>query len=200
MDERRLKRIIVGMSGASGVIYGIRLLEVLRDLKVETHLVLTDAAKTNILIETDRTVEDVEGLAHNVHGIRDLAAPISSGSFRTDGMVIAPCTMKTLSGVAHSYNENLLIRAADVTLKERRGLIVVVRETPLHKGHLELMHKVADLGGVILPPTPAFYHNPRSIQDLIDHTVGKILDIMGIDHSLYKRWQGVPEEKLPLRV
>ncbi len=185
-----MKRIIVGITGASGVIYGIRLLEVLKDLKVETHLILTDPAKQTILLETTFTVEDVEGLAYKVHNIKDLAAPISSGSFKTNGMVIAPCTIKTLSGVAHSYSENLLIRAADVTLKERRWLILVVRETPLHKGHFELMNRVADRGGIILPPVPAFYHSPRRIEDLIDHTIGKILDLMKIDHSLYKRWEG----------
>ena len=189
-----MKRIIVGITGASGVIYGIRLLEVLKELDMETHLVLTDEAKKNILLETTHTVEDVKGLAYKVHNIKNLAAPISSGSFKTEGMVIAPCTIKTLSGVAHSYAENLLIRAADVTLKERRRLILVVRETPLHKGHLELMNQVADLGGVILPPVPAFYHSPRRIEDLIDQTVGKILDLMEIDHSLYKRWEGVAKE------
>ena len=190
-----MKQIIVGITGASGVIYGIRFLEVLRELNIETHLILTGVAKKNILIETKFTVEKVEELAYKVHGIEDLAAPISSGSFKTDGMVIAPCTIKTLSGVAHSYNENLLIRAADVTLKEGRRLIVVVRETPLHMGHLELMYKVAQLGGVILPPIPAFYHFPRRIEDLIDHTIGKILDLMEIDHSLYKRWEGVAKRK-----
>jgi 4-hydroxy-3-polyprenylbenzoate decarboxylase len=190
-----MKQIIVGITGASGVIYGIRFLEVLRELNIETHLILTGVAKKNILIETKFTVEKVEELAYKVHGIEDLAAPISSGSFKTDGMVIAPCTIKTLSGVAHSYDENLLIRAADVTLKEGRRLIVVVRETPLHMGHLELMYKVAQLGGVILPPIPAFYHSPRRIEDLIDHTIGKILDLMEIDHSLYKRWEGVAKRK-----
>jgi len=190
-----MKQIIVGITGASGVIYGIRFLEVLRELNIETHLILSGVAKKNILIETKFTVEKVEELAYKVHGIEDLAAPISSGSFKTDGMVIAPCTIKTLSGVAHSYDENLLIRAADVTLKEGRRLIVVVRETPLHMGHLELMYKVAQLGGVILPPIPAFYHSPRRIEDLIDHTIGKILDLMEIDHSLYKRWEGVAKRK-----
>ncbi len=185
------KRIIVGISGASGVIYGIRLLEVLKGHTVESHLILTETAKTNILLETTFAVEDVEGLAHTVHSNNDLAAPLSSGSFTTDGMVIVPCSIKTLSGIAHSYNENLLIRATDVTLKEGRRLIVVVRETPLHKGHLELMYKVADLGGIILPPIPAFYHGPRGIEDVIDHTIGKILDLMRIEHSLYKRWEGV---------
>jgi len=187
----KLKRIIVGITGASGVIYGIRLLEALKDLGIETHLVLTEAAKKNILLETTFTPEDVEGLASHVYNVDDLAAPISSGSFKTDGMVITPCTIKTLSGVAHSYNENLLIRAADVTVKERRRLILIVRETPLHKGHIELMLKVTELGGIILPPIPAVYHSPRMIEDLIDHTIGKVLDIMGVEHSLYKKWEGV---------
>lgn len=190
-----MKRIVVGITGASGVIYGIRLLEVLKELKMETHLILTEASKETILIETTFRVEDVERLAHEVHDINNLAAPISSGSFRNDGMVIAPCSIRTLSGVAHSYNENLLIRAADVTLKEERRLILVVRETPLHKGHLELMHKVTELGGVILPPIPAFYHSPRTIDDLINHSIGKILDLMAIDHSLYKRWEGISHVK-----
>ena len=181
-------RIIVGITGASGVIYGIRLLEVLKDLGMETHLVLTEEAKNTIHLETTFTAEEVEGLAAHVHNIDDLGAPISSGSFKVDGTVIVPCTIRTLSGVAHSYSEDLLIRAADVTLKERRRLILVVRETPFHKGHLELMLKVAELGGIILPPIPAFYHLPRRIEDLIDHTVGRILDIMQLEHSLYKRW------------
>jgi len=186
-----MKRIVVGITGATGVIYGIRLLEVLKDLKVEAHLILSDAAKRNISIETSFKIERVKRLAYKVYDINDLAAPISSGSFKTDGMVIAPCTIKTLSGIANSYNDNLIIRTADVVLKERRRLILVVRETPLHKGHLGLMCKVADLGGIILPPIPAFYHTPRSIQDIIDHTVGKILDLMDVDHSLFKRWEGV---------
>jgi 4-hydroxy-3-polyprenylbenzoate decarboxylase len=172
------------------VIYGIRLLEVLRNSDCETHLILSDSGKKNILIETDRTVESVERLAHRVYSVDDLGAAISSGSFKTAGMVIVPCTMKTLSGVAHSYDENLVVRAADVALKERRKLILVVRETPFHKGHLELMVKVADLGGIILPPIPAFYFGPRTIEDLINHTVGKILDLLDIDHALFRRWDG----------
>jgi len=188
-----MKRIVVGISGASGVIYGIRLLEVLKELDWETHLVISEAAKQNILIETSLTVKDVEDLADKVYDPKNQAASISSGSFKTSGMVIVPCAIKTLSGVAHSFNENLLIRAADVTLKERRRLILVVRETPLHKGHLALMRKVVDLGGIILPPVPAFYIVPKTIEDLIDHTIGKILDIMEIDHTLYQRWEG--EEK-----
>jgi 4-hydroxy-3-polyprenylbenzoate decarboxylase len=186
-----MKRIIVGITGATGVIYGIRLLEVLKELGIESHVMLSEAAKKNILIETSFTVKMVEEMAYKIHDIKNMAASISSGSFKTDGMVIVPCTIKTLSGVAHSYNDNLIVRAADVVLKERRRLILVVRETPLHKGHLELMSRVADLGGIILPPIPAFYHAPKTIDDLINHTVGKMLDLMDIDHSLYRRWEGV---------
>ncbi len=192
-----MKRIVVGISGASGVIYGIRLLKVLRETEWETHLVISEAAKQNILLETSLTVKEVEDLADKVYDPKNQAAAISSGSFKTSGMVIVPCAIKTLSGVAHSFNENLLIRAADVTLKERRRLILVVRETPLHKGHLALMQKVVDLGGIILPPVPAFYTSPKSIDDLIDHTIGKILDVMEIDHTLYKRWEGEEKIKRP---
>lgn len=189
-----MSRIVVGITGASGVIYGIRLLEVLKEKGVESHLVLSDVAKKNILIETSFKIEGVKNLAYKVYDINDLTAPISSGSFRTFGMVIVPCTLKTLSSIANSYNDNLIIRAADVILKERRRLVLVVRETPLHKGHLELMYKVADLGGIILPPTPAFYHTPRSIQDIINQTVGKILDLLDVDHSLFKRWEGITSQ------
>jgi 4-hydroxy-3-polyprenylbenzoate decarboxylase len=188
---KKVRRIIVGITGATGVIYGIRLLEALKSAEVETHLILSDSGKKNIRIETDFTIEDVEGLASQVHDIGNLASSISSGSFRTGGMVIAPCTVKTLSGVAHSYNDNLIVRAADVVLKERRRLVLVVRETPLHKGHLELMSKVADIGGIILPPIPAFYHSPRTIDDLLNHTVGKIMDLLEIDNSLFTRWKGI---------
>jgi 4-hydroxy-3-polyprenylbenzoate decarboxylase len=188
-----VKRIIVGITGASGVIYGIRLLQVLKDAQVETHAVISEAAKKNILIETDFSVEDVEKLAYKVHDEKNMAASISSGSFKTDGMVVVPCTIKTLSGIANSFNDNLVIRAADVILKERRKLILVVRETPLHKGHLELMARVADLGGILLPPVPAFYHLPKTIDDLINHTLGKILDILEIDNSLFARWKGRDE-------
>jgi len=185
-----MKQIIVGITGASGVVYGIRFLEVLRDLGIESHLILSEGAKKNIQIETEFSVEDVEKLAYKVHDDKNMGASISSGSFKTGGMVIVPCTMKTLSGVANSYNESLIVRAADVTLKEGRRLILVPRETPLHKGHLRLMYKVADLGGIILPPMPAFYIYPKKIEDLIDHTIGKLLDHMGIDNALYERWNG----------
>jgi flavin prenyltransferase len=183
-----MKKLVVAMTGASGVIYGIRLLETLRDLGVETHLIISEAAGKNILLETEYKIEDIKKLATRVYEPSDLAAPVSSGSFRTDGMVIIPCTIKTLSAVAHSYNDNLIARAADVSLKEKRPLVLVVRETPLHKGHLDLMSAVAGLGGIILPPMPAFYHAPKTIGDIIDHTVGKILDVLNIDHSLFRRW------------
>ena len=185
-----MNRIIVGITGATGVVYGIRLLEVFKDLGIESHLVLSDSAKRNISIETDYTVAAVEKLAHTVHDNKNMAASISSGSFKTDGMIIAPCTIKTLSGVAYSYNDNLVTRAADVVLKEKRKLVLLIRETPLHKGHLEMLTRVADLGGIILPPVPAFYHNPKRIEDIIDHAIGKLLDLFNIEHSLYRRWEG----------
>jgi 4-hydroxy-3-polyprenylbenzoate decarboxylase len=185
-----MKRIVVGISGATGVVYAVRLLEVLRDLGVETHLILSDGGRTNIKIESDFTIEEIQALASTVHDINNVGACVASGSFKTDGMVIAPCSIRTLSGIAHSYNENLLIRAADVVLKERRRLVLVVRETPLHKGHLRMMNEASDLGAVILPPMPAFYHMPASIQDIVDQTIGKILDQFDIDHQLYRRWEG----------
>jgi 4-hydroxy-3-polyprenylbenzoate decarboxylase len=195
-----MKKVIVGITGATGVIYGIRLLEAMRDLEIESHVIISQAAKRNITIETDFGVKNVESLASRLYDPMDLAASISSGSFKTDGMVIVPCTIKTLSGIANSYNENLVTRAADVVLKERRRLILSVRETPLHKGHLELMSKVADLGAIILPPVPAFYHFPRTIEDLVDHLVGKIMDLLDIEHGLFQRWGGVEEVKQNCRV
>jgi 4-hydroxy-3-polyprenylbenzoate decarboxylase len=194
-----MKKIIVGITGATGVIYGIRLLEVMRDLGIESHVVISEAAKQNIIIETDFSVDEVEKFAHRLYEPKNLAASISSGSFKTDGMVIVPCTIKTLSGIANSYNDNLITRAADVVLKEKRRLILVARETPLHKGHLQLMSQAADLGAVILPPVPAFYHGPRTIQDLIDHIVGKILDLMDVEHNLYRRWNGPPSDEMTER-
>lgn len=183
------KRIVVGITGASGVIYGIELLRALKDMGYETHLILSAAGRTNILLETGTAPEDVEGAASHVHDIDDLAASVSSGSFIVRGMVVIPCTIKTLSGITHSYNENLMTRAADVCLKEGRRLVLVVRETPLHRGHLELMARAASLGAVILPPMPAFYHKPETIQDLVLHTVGKVLDSLGIPHELFQRWR-----------
>ncbi len=186
-----MERIVVGISGASGAVYGIRLLEVLRDVpEVETHLVVSGGARRTIELETDLTPEAVEGLADHVYPLRDLAAPISSGSFRTAGMVVAPCSMKTLSGIANSYTDTLLTRAADVTLKERRRLVLLPRETPLHLGHARLIVHAIELGAIVMPPTPAFYHHPRSIEDIVDHTVSRVLDLFGIDNDLVERWQG----------
>ena len=185
-----MKRLIVGISGASAAIYGIRLLEVLQETDVETHLVISAAAKKIILMETDFAVEEVEAMAGCVYDINDIGAAIASGSFKTDGMVVIPCSIKSLSAIANSYSANLLLRAADVTLKERRRLLAVVRETPLHRGHLQLMLRVTDMGALIFPPLPAFYHRPKTIEDIIDHTVGRVLDLFGIDHALFKRWDG----------
>lgn len=182
-------KLVVGMSGASGAIYGLRLLEVLKKLDIETHLVMSDAAKRTIVYETDRRIEEVKELATHVHELADVGACISSGSFRHDGMVIAPCSIKTLSALAHSFNTNLLIRAADVTLKERRKLVLMVRETPLHLGHLEMMAQAARYGAVVLPPVPAFYNRPQTLDDIVNHCVGKALDQFGIDHRLMKRWK-----------
>lgn len=191
-------RIIVGISGSTGAIYGIRLLEVLRQQPdIETHLVMSNPAKQTIVLETDYTVEQVEALAHKVHRINDIAASISSGSFKTAGMAVIPCSMKTLSGIANSFNDNLLVRAADVTLKERRRLVIVPRETPLHLGHLRLMQQVAEIGAIIAPPMPAFYHRPKTIDDIVNQTVSRVLDLLEIEHaSLFKRWTG-PEKKEP---
>ncbi|MBI4482802.1 MAG: UbiX family flavin prenyltransferase [Acidobacteria bacterium] len=187
------QRIVVGISGASAPIYGIRVLEVLRDLPgVETHLTMSEAAERTIVLETDWTVEQVRALAHVVHDNKNIAASISSGSFRTVGMVIAPCSINTLSAVSNSTANDLLTRAADVTLKERRPLVLVVRETPLHIGHLRHMIQAAENGAIILPPVPGFYHHPKTIDDLINHTVGKVLDVFGFPHNLFKRWTGAP--------
>lgn len=184
-------RLVVGLSGASGVVYGIRLLEVLRDqADIETHLVVSGGARRTIELETDFALEQVEALADHVHDARDLAAPLSSGSFRTMGMVVAPCSIKTLSGIAHSYNDNLLIRAADVTLKERRRLVLLPRETPLHLGHARLLVQVLEMGAIVMPPVPALYHRPRTIDDVVNHTVSRVLDLFGIDNELVSRWAG----------
>ena len=186
-------RIIVGMSGASGMIYGIRLLEVLSEVEdCETHVVISNGAKLSITLETDRSVKDVEALADVVHNDQNLAASISSGSFQTAGMVIAPCSMKTLSGVANSYGDNLLVRAADVVLKERRKLILVPREMPLHAGHCRLLHEAASIGAIIAPPVPAFYTRPQSVEDIVDGTVGRLLDLLDIENDITVRWAGIP--------
>lgn len=184
-------RLIVGITGASGVIYGIRLLEMLRTLpEVESHLILSSGAKLNIALETDWQHKDVEALADVVHNDNDLAASISSGSCKIDGMVIIPCSMKTLSGVANSYADNLIVRAADVTLKEQRRLVLVPRESPLHVGHTRLLHEAATMGAIICPPAPAFYSNPQTVDDIINHTAGRILDLFDLDCGTLTRWQG----------
>ncbi|MBI5252729.1 MAG: UbiX family flavin prenyltransferase [Desulfomonile tiedjei] len=186
-----MKRIIIGISGASGVIYGIRLLEVLKGIEgIETHLILTAGARITLKLECSMGPEAVEALAGKVHSPSNLAASLSSGSFRTEGMIVAPCSMKSLSMIALSLNDNLLVRAADVTLKERRKLVLIPRETPLHLGHLRAMTTVTEMGGIILPPSPSFYHRPTTIQDIVDQTVGKALDQLGIEHQLFNRWGG----------
>ena len=184
---KKMRSLVIGISGASGVIYGIRMLEVLRG-KIETHLVMTEQAKQTLALETDMSVKAVESLASFIHSDNDLSSSLASGSFKTLGMIIIPCSIKTLSAVANSYNQTLIARAADVNLKERRRVVLVVRETPFHLGHIKLMAKVTKTGGVILPPVPAFYHKPESISDIIDHTVGKILDLFEIQHQLFQRW------------
>jgi 4-hydroxy-3-polyprenylbenzoate decarboxylase len=190
-ERRTPRRLVVGISGASGSIYGIRLLEVLREVPgLETHLIVSRAAKRTLVAETDHTVRDVEGLATQVYDDRDIGAALASGSFRTAGMVIAPCSIKTLSALASSHADTLIARAGDVTLKEGRPLVVLVRETPLHVGHLRQMLALAEMGAVILPPVPAFYHRPKTIRDLVDHTVGRVLDRIGVEHGLGTEWTG----------
>ncbi|WP_312240181.1 UbiX family flavin prenyltransferase [Pantoea sp.] len=188
-----MKRLIIGLSGASGVIYGVRMLQVLQQVaEVETHLVMSQAARQTLALESDYSLRDVQAMADVVHDVRDIAASISSGSYRTAGMAILPCSMKTLSGIVHSYSDSLLTRAADVVLKEQRKLVLCVRETPLHVGHLRMMTTAAELGAVIMPPVPAFYHRPQTIGELVDQTVNRVLDQFDIDlpHDLFTRWQG----------
>jgi flavin prenyltransferase len=183
-------RLAVGISGATGAIYGIRVLETLQQLGVQTHLVISDAGKRTIELETSYTVRSVEKMASEVHEISDIGASIASGSFLTEGMIIAPCSIKSLSAIANSFNGNLLVRAADVVLKEKKKLILILRETPLHLGHLRLMTAVAEIGGVLLPPMPAFYNHPQTIDDVINQTVGKALDQFHLEHNLFNRWLG----------
>lgn len=193
-----MKKLIVGITGASGVIYGIRLLEVLRDVAgVETHLIMSPAGAQTIGLETDYAPAEVMNFADVSYRFNDIAASISSGSFKTDGMVVIPCTMKTLAGIAHSFSDNLLLRAADVVLKDRRRLVIVPRETPLHLGHLRSMVQVVEMGGIIAPPMPAFYHRPQAIVEIIDQTVNRVLDLLDIElpEDLFRRWQGGKEAR-----
>ena len=193
------KRIVVGISGASGVTYGVRMLELLRKTDFETHLIISKAGKLNIEIETSYKPAEVEAMADFTYDHKDMAAALASGSFLTEGMVVIPCTIKSLSGIANAYNENLLVRAADVTLKEKRKLVLVVRETPLHIGHLRLMTMAAEMGAHLLPPVPSFYHQPKTIEDIIDQTIGKVFDYIGIEHELFNRW-GEPGKTPQVRV
>lgn len=182
--------LVIAITGATGVIYGVEMLRTLKELGQETHLIVSEAACKNLAIETEYTLDQVKALADVVYENSDIGASVASGSFRTRGMIVAPCTVKTLSAIANSFTYNLVVRAADVTLKERRPLVLMVRETPLHKGHLELMSRAADYGAIILPPMPAFYHQPESIMDLIHQSVGKALDQVGVEHNLFRRWNG----------
>jgi len=186
-------RIVVGISGSSGSIYGVRLLETLSQIpQVETELVITPAAETNISYETGQQVADVRRLATRCHDWQDVAATISSGSYPTDGMVVAPCSANSLSGIAYGVNaNNLLLRAADVTLKERRRLILLFRETPLHRGHIKAMLEATENGAILMPPVPSFYQQPDSVAALVDHTIARVLDLLGIEHALSRRWGGL---------
>ena len=186
------KRIVVAITGASGAIYGIRTLEILRERSdTETHLVISDSGRATIAQETRRSIEEVRSLADVVHPFRELGASIASGSFRTDGMLVAPCSIRTLSAIANCATGDLVSRAADVVLKERRRLVLLVRETPLHAGHLRLMLQATENGAIVMPPVPAFYAEPASIEALVDHTVGRALDLLGIDTELVSRWDGM---------
>jgi flavin prenyltransferase len=187
------RRVVVAISGASGAIYGIRALETIReDRTVELHVIVSSGARATIAYETDRSYEDVVGLADVVHDEKDLAATLASGTFLTHGMLVAPCSIRTMASVANALNDNLIVRAADVHLKERRKLVLMVRETPLNANHLRLMHELALAGAVVLPPVPGFYQKPKTLMDLVDHSVGKALDQLGIEHQLFERWSGIP--------
>ena len=194
MSEPR--RIVVALSGASGAIYGIRALETIReDRSVELHVIVSSGARATIAYETDRSYDDVVGLADVVHDEKNLAASLASGTFKTHGMLVAPCSIRTMASIANALNDNLIVRAADVHLKERRKLVLMVRETPLNATHLRLMHECTLAGAVILPPVPGFYQKPKTLMDLVDHSVGKALDQLGIEHHLFRRWTG-PEQPL----
>lgn len=187
-----ITRVIVGISGASGAIYGVRALELLAEIDdVETHLILSSAARQTLAIETDFTPADLDGLADRTWGVRDIAAPVASGSFVTAGMIIAPCSIKTLSSVALSFSTDLLGRSADVVLKERRPLVLMVRETPFHLGHLRLMERVTEMGAIVQPPVPAFYNRPETIDDIVTHSVGRALEHLGVEVPGIERWSGV---------
>src|SRR5579883_140269 len=191
-----MPRLVIGISGASGAIYGVRLLEMLCDLPVETHLVISKAAEIALAHETSRKLAEIQGLAHRCHPVTDVAAPLASGSFRTLGMIVAPCSIRSMSEIAAGTTSTLLTRAADVTLKERRRLVLMVRETPLHLGHLRTMTALAEMGAIIAPPVPAFYAQPETIEDMVDHSVGRVLDLFGLAAPKLRRWGEAPQ---PLR-
>ena len=185
-----MQRIIIGITGASGAIYGIRALELLRAVGVETHLVLSPSAGRTIAEETDLSLEHVKSLATFVHGFKDIGASIASGSFQVDGMLVAPCSVKTLAGIAHCFDDELIVRAADVQLKERRRVVLMFRETPLHAGHIAIMERATLNGAIVMPPVPAFYHRPKTIDDIVNQSVGRALDLFGIDVKVVRRWTG----------
>ena len=186
------RRLIIGITGATGVIYGVRLLQLLQTIpEIETHLIISDAGVLNLHQELEMRRKDVEALANVIHNVRDIGATIASGSFQADGMIIAPCSMKTLASVAHGLSDNLIVRAADVILKERRRLILMVRETPFNLAHLRNMTSITEMGGIIFPPLPAFYHRPNTITEMVDHTVGRVLDLLLIQHTVSPRWAGM---------
>ena len=186
------RRLIIGITGATGVIYGVRLLQLLQTIpEIETHLIISDAGVLNLHQELEMRRKDVEALANVIHNVRDIGATIASGSFQADGMIIAPCSMKTLASVAHGLSDNLIVRAADVILKERRRLILMVRETPFNLAHLRNMTSITEMGGIIFPPLPAFYHRPNTITEMVDHTVGRVLDLLLIQHTFSPRWAGM---------
>lgn len=188
------RRIVIAITGASGAIYGVRLLQVLRDTPgIETHLMVSEAGVLNLHQELDMNRKQAEALAHVVHHVRDVGASIASGSFQSDGMIVAPCSMKTLASIAHGLSDNLITRAADVVLKERRRLVLMVRETPFNLAHLRNMTAVTEMGGIIFPPLPGFYQRPQSIAEMVDHTVGRVLDMFSIPHALTPRWHGMKD-------
>ncbi len=188
-------RIIVAITGATGAVYGVRLLQHLRAIPgIETHLMISDAGVLNIHQELDLKRKEVEALAHVVHSVRDVGASIASGSFQSDGMIIAPCSMKTLAAVAHGFADNLITRAADVVLKERRRLVLMVRETPFNLAHLRNMTAVTEMGGIVFPPLPNFYHRPASIEEMVDHSLARVLDLFHIEHQLAPRWSGLRDQ------
>ena len=189
------RRLIIGISGASGIVYGVRILQVLQHSDIETHLVMSDSARMTLATELDMSVKEVEALASEVHNAKNIGATISSGSFKTMGMVVAPCSIKSLSEIAYGMTSSLLSRAADVVLKERRRLVLLIRETPLHSGHLRTMLQASENGAILMPPVPALYARPQSIDDMVNHTVGRCLDLFDIETDLVKRWSGMGQEK-----